>query len=103
MGCSKKKLLVCVQGKSCSKRDSDDLYSSLKKQIASSVRLDEFYKVKKTDCLGSCKYGPVVRVEPEGVVYGLLDTEDVIKIALRHVKKKKPLKKLAVANKKRKD
>jgi (2Fe-2S) ferredoxin len=100
MGCSKKKLLVCSKGKSCPKMDSSDLFSRLKKAIAT-CGLEDYLKVKKVDCLGYCKYGPVVKVEPEGVVYGRLNDEDVVRIALRHAKKKKPVKELVVAKKKK--
>jgi len=103
MGCSKKKkLLVCVKGKSCPRSGSPDVYDCLKKAIAG-CELDNYYKVKKAECFGLCKYGPVVKIDPEGVIYGRVDNDDVIKIALRHAKKKKPLKKLLVGKKKRKD
>jgi (2Fe-2S) ferredoxin len=56
--------------------------------------------VKQSDCLDACKYGPVVKVKPEGVVYGKVGAKECIKIILRHLKKKKPSKKLVVAKKK---
>jgi (2Fe-2S) ferredoxin len=101
MGDSKKKLLVCVKGKSCHKKDSPDLYDCLKAAIAG-CRLDNYYKVKKVDCFGLCQYSPVVKVVPDGAIYGRIGAVDVVKIALRHMKKRKPIKKLAIGKKKRK-
>jgi (2Fe-2S) ferredoxin len=101
MGCSKKKkLLVCVKGKSCPRSGSPDVYDCLRKAITG-CGLDDVYKIKKAECFGLCKYGPVVKIAPDGAIYGRVDSEDVIKIALRHAKKKKPLKKLLVGKKKR--
>jgi (2Fe-2S) ferredoxin len=101
MGSKKKKLLVCVKGKSCHKNGGPALYDCLKAAI-SGCRLDDYYKVKKVGCFGLCKFSPVVKVEPDGAVYGKVEMIDVVKIALRHMKKRKSLKELAVSKKKRK-
>jgi (2Fe-2S) ferredoxin len=100
MSCSKKKkLLVCTKGKSCPRLDSFDIFDCLKKAI-DHTELGEHFKVKKAECFDMCKYGPIVKVEPDGALYGRVGEKECVKIVLRHLKKKKPLKKLLVAKKK---
>jgi (2Fe-2S) ferredoxin len=95
----KKTLLVCNKGKACPRMGSGDVFDCLKKAL-DHTEFGEHFKVKQSDCLDACKYGPVVKVKPEGVVYGKVGAKECIKIILRHLKKKKPSKKLVVAKKK---
>lgn len=95
-----KKLLVCVKGKSCSRRDSVDIYRKLKRSIEK-LDLTEFYEVKKSGCFGLCKFAPIIAVEPEGCTYGLLREKDVGKVVKRHVVKKKPSRKLVSLKRKK--
>jgi len=97
----KKKLLVCVKGKSCSKADGRNLYDCLK-TVVDECSLDDVLKVKKVGCMGMCKHSPVIKVEPDGVFYGKLKTVDALTIALHHMTKRKPLKSLSIDKKKRK-
>ena len=99
MGCGKKKLLVCTKDR-CSKGGALSLYDRLTGVVAA-CGLEDHYKVKKAGCFGLCKHGPIVKVKPDKAVYARISKEDMIKIALRHVKKKKPLKDLALPRKKR--
>lgn len=94
MSCSKK-LLICTEGKHCPKMEGGSLFKRVKKALGK-CELDDFYKLKKAECFGLCKYGPIIKVEPDNVIYGKLDGKDFIEILLRHKKKKKPLKKLAL-------
>lgn len=95
MGSDCTKLLVCTKGKHCSARDSQDVLTFLRK-IVEKAQLDNVFKVKKSDCLGLCKHGPVVQVEPLGLKYGGVTEIDCIDIIERHIAKKKPIKRLLI-------
>lgn len=89
------KLLVCTEGKHCSARDSQDVLKVLRKTIEK-CELDNLLKVKKSDCLGLCKHGPVVAVSSHGVCYGGVTEADCIDIIERHLSRRKPIKRLHI-------
>ncbi|MBP9090876.1 (2Fe-2S) ferredoxin domain-containing protein [bacterium] len=89
------KLLVCTKGKHCSARDSHDVLAVLRKTVER-AQLEDIFKVKKSGCLGLCKHGPVVMVDPLGLSYGGVAEVDCIDIIERHVAKKKPIKRLLI-------
>jgi len=60
------------------------------------AQLEDIFKVKKSGCLGLCKHGPVVMVDPLGLSYGGVAEVDCIDIIERHVAKKKPIKRLLI-------
>lgn len=95
------KLSVCTRGKHCAARDSQDVLKFLRKTIER-CELDNFFKVKKSDCQGFCKHGPVVAVNSLGVFYGGVTEGDCLEILERHVYKKKPIKRLMLKTKKHK-
>lgn len=97
----KTKIFVCTEGKHCSARDSDDVLKVLRKTIEK-CELDSLFKVKKSGCLGLCKHGPVVSVEGHGVCYGGVTEADCVDIIERHVRRRKPIKRLVVRHKKAK-
>ena len=92
---SRTKLLVCTEGKHCSARDSEDVLKVLRKTIEK-CELDNLLKVKKSDCLGLCKHGPVVAVDSHGVCYGGVTEADCLDIIDRHLSKRKPIKRLHI-------
>jgi (2Fe-2S) ferredoxin len=94
-----KKILVCVEGKTCSSRHSDHVLKGIKKAI-DKEGLEDFFKVKKTGCLGGCKCGPIVHIEPEDCAYAFVRPEDCRDIVKRHFKKNKPIKRLKLRKKK---
>lgn len=107
------KLVVCTKGKHCSARDSQDVLTFLRKTIEK-AQLDYIFKVKKSDCLGLCKHGPVVQVDDtkagdkrsggkkvstkkvSDISYGGVTEGDCIDIIERHVSKNKPIKRLLI-------
>lgn len=122
------KLTVCTRGKHCAARDSQDVLTFLRKTIEK-AQLDYVFKVKKSDCLGLCKHGPVVQVEAKGeakkadckkaegkkaggkksqgkliceVSYGGVTEVDCIDIIERHISRKKPIKRLLIKRGKQK-
>ncbi len=115
MGSACTKLLVCTRGKHCSARDSQDVLTFLRKTIEK-AQLDYVLKVKKTDCLGLCKHGPVVQIDARSktkaktcktkdkfaVSYGGVTEVDCIDIIERHISKSKPIKRLLIKRGKQK-
>ncbi len=95
------KLSVCTKGKHCSARDSSNVLRLLRKTIEK-CDLDNIFKVKKSDCLGYCKHGPVVSVDTHGFHYGGVTEVDCLDIIDRHAARKKPLKRLLINRKKHK-
>ena len=89
------KLLVCTKGKYCSARDSRDVLTVLRKTVER-AQLEDIFKVKKSGCLGLCKHGPVVMVDPLGLSYGGVTEVDCVDIIERHVARKKPIKRLLI-------
>ena len=85
-----RKILVCA-GTGCVAGGSLDIHDELirlieEKGIKCSVELekdphDETIGVKKSGCHGFCEMGPLVRIEPEGILYTkvkLSDCEDIV-------------------------
>ncbi len=112
MGSACTKLLVCTRGKHCSARDSQDVLTFLRKTIEK-AQLDYVLKVKKTDCLGLCKHGPVVQIDAKSkskgrtkekvsVSYGGVTEVDCIDIIERHISRSKPIKRLLIKRGKQK-
>jgi NADP-reducing hydrogenase subunit HndC len=90
VSCSK--LLVCVKGKHCMKRNSPTVFKRLKKLIEKSD-LDDVYAVKKSDCFGLCKHGPIVKLEDFSYAgVGKDDCKDIIEA--HSAKRNKPVKRL---------
>lgn len=85
-----KKILVCA-GTGCVAGGSIDIYNELLrlieiKGIKCSVELEkdphnETIGLKKSGCHGFCEMGPLVRIEPEGILYTkvrITDCEDIV-------------------------
>jgi NADH:ubiquinone oxidoreductase subunit F (NADH-binding)/(2Fe-2S) ferredoxin len=71
------KVLVC-QGTGCMSGGSEQIYSLLQEQAG---RLDggEIY-IKRTGCHGFCQQGPLIVLEPEGILYTKVKTDNVPEI-----------------------
>ena len=95
------KLLVCTKGKHCASRESSNVLRILRKTIEK-CELETLFKVKKSDCMGYCKHGPVVGVDNHGFHYGGVTEIDCLDIIDRHATRKKPLKRLLLNPKKHK-
>ncbi len=80
-----KKILVCA-GKGCVLNGSLNIHAKLKelleaKGIACEVELqdeqnDSVVGIKATGCHGFCEIGPLVRIEPDGILYTRVKVED---------------------------
>jgi len=85
-------LLVCG-GKACHESRSDHLKEILEKELLRQG-LNHEIRVVETECNGFCAQGPVLKVEPEGIVYQKLKEEDIPKLVEEHFVKGQPVKKL---------
>ena len=85
-------LLVCA-GTGCVSSESFKIKEALEKEIARRGLGDEV-QVVATGCNGFCERGPIVMVQPDGIFYQLLKTEDVPWLVEEHLLKGRPVKKL---------
>lgn len=75
---SKSKVSVCA-GKDCRKRGSKQVYCALAESIEA-LGLEKNVGVKKTDCVGECGRGPVIKVKnaaADKTFYGWVAVSDV--------------------------
>ena len=67
-------ILVC-QGTGCVSAKSPEIQASLVTELENAGLTD--IQVKLTGCHGFCQQGPIVIVEPEGIFYSQVSTEDL--------------------------
>jgi NADH-quinone oxidoreductase subunit F len=84
--------LVCA-GTGCVSCGSFKIKEALEKEIVKRGLRDEV-QVVATGCNGFCERGPIVLVQPDGIFYQLLKTEDVPWLIEEHLLKGRPVKKL---------
>ena len=72
-------VLVC-QGTGCVSAGAEQIYSSLEREIRK-LGLDGSVQLKHTGCHGFCQQGPLVVVEPEGIFYTRVESDDAPEIA----------------------
>ena len=85
-------VLVC-QGTGCVSGGSEHIFSALKDELESSGRAEDIL-VKRTGCHGFCQQGPLLVIEPEGIFYTKVKTEDMPDIARSLQSGGRPLKRL---------
>lgn len=88
---SKKQILLC-SGAGCIASGSLLLKKALEKKIAEE-KLD--VEVVETGCLGPCAQGPVIVVNPDQTFYENLKPEDARDIVDEHLRKGRPVERLA--------
>lgn len=74
---------VCVRGKHCCKRDSEDVYKALKREIKEQGLKGEL-ELEDEKCLGLCRTGPTVIVTPGGIQYGGVEPGDAAELVRVH-------------------
>ena len=85
-------ILVC-QGTGCMSGGSEQVFSLLRDQIEDSFPGEDI-RVKRTGCHGFCQQGPLIVVEPKGLFYTKVKTENVAEIVKSLSPGKKPVDKL---------
>ena len=94
------KLLVCVKGKRCNRRNIPSVFKHLKRLIEE-CELDSMFQLKKSDCFGLCKHGPVVKFKPDGQSYLGVTKDDCLEIIRCHVDGGPPQRKLNLMHSKK--
>src|SRR3972149_6469612 len=74
-------VFIC-RGTGCTSSKSDQIQALLEKEV-SQLGLDT--QIKFTGCHGFCQRGPIVIVEPEGVLYTKVKVDDAPEIAHTHL------------------
>jgi NADH-quinone oxidoreductase subunit F/NAD(P)H dehydrogenase (quinone)/NADP-reducing hydrogenase subunit HndC len=92
MGTYRTDLLLCG-GTGCRASGSEEVKKALQKELLS-LNLDKEIRVIETGCNGFCAQGPVMVVQPEGIFYQKLKTEDIPHLVEEHFLKGRPVKKL---------
>jgi (2Fe-2S) ferredoxin len=74
---SKQKVVVCTKGKACSKRGAKEVFCRMEEMVEN-LGLEKSISLKKSDCLGQCGRGPVIKVKsPEKFWLGGIEKSDV--------------------------
>lgn len=85
-------VLVC-EGTGCVSGGSEQAFSLLRDELGRSGH-DEDILVKRTGCHGFCQQGPLIVIEPEGIFYTKVKTDDLPEIIQSLSPGGKPLKRL---------
>jgi NADH-quinone oxidoreductase subunit F len=84
-------ILIC-QGTGCLSSRSDEIQDEFSEQLKN-FNLQDKIKVDFTGCHGFCAQGPIVIIEPEGVMYSKVKTTYVNEIVNSHLKDGIPVEK----------
>jgi len=86
-------LLVCVGDRCTQNGEGQALYDQLKDKLKAAGLDKGALRVKKTraTCFGTCKSGPLLCVQPDGVWYYDISSEKLDKIITEHFLQNKPV------------
>ena len=84
-----RKIRLCAGG-GCLASGEPELKTALKKALAD-AGLSGQVAIKETGCLGPCSRGPVMIVDPEGIIYEGLTPSDAERIVKEHLVEGKPV------------
>ncbi|MFW5444238.1 MAG: (2Fe-2S) ferredoxin domain-containing protein [Methylococcaceae bacterium] len=86
-------VLVCVGSKCTQNGEGQALYDELKKKIKDlGLEKGESRVIRsKTSCLGTCKFGPLLCIHPDGTWYYNINSEKLDRIIAEHLIKGKPV------------
>ncbi|MEW6586463.1 MAG: NuoF family protein [Nitrospirota bacterium] len=85
-------IFVC-QGTGCVSGGAERLFSAIKDEIEGSGHAEDIL-VKRTGCHGFCQQGPIAVIEPEGIFYTKVKTEDIPDITGSILSGGRPVKRL---------
>ncbi len=95
------KIIVCVRGKKCPKRGSEDVCEAIEKEVESQGVSDQV-TVKQAGCLDLCKKGPSIVVMPDKIKYGRVKKSDAAEL-VKASANGQTVDRLRVKKKKKKD
>jgi len=86
-------LLVCVGDRCTQNGEGQALYDQLKDKLKAAGLDKGALRVKKTraTCFGTCRSGPLLCVQPDGVWYYDISSEKLDKIITEHFLQNKPV------------
>jgi len=85
-------ILLCG-GTGCHASGSLNVKKALNEELAKRQLSDEI-KVVETGCNGFCAMGPILVVYPEGIIYMLVQPEDIAELVEEHLIKGRPVERL---------
>jgi NADH:ubiquinone oxidoreductase subunit F (NADH-binding)/(2Fe-2S) ferredoxin/NAD-dependent dihydropyrimidine dehydrogenase PreA subunit len=88
-------VVTLCDGSSCMKKDSRLLRTALEAELER-LKLTEKVRVNISGCLGMCKKGPIMIVNPKYTIYGVNSPEDVAEIVREHIVRKQPVARLSI-------
>jgi len=91
LGKYKHKIMICG-GASCDSLGSGTFKSKIEEVLAKHGLKDEV-GIMQVGCLGLCGKGPLMRIEPGGIIYTYVKSEDLEDIIVRHFVKGTPKEK----------
>ena len=100
----KRRVLICG-GLGCLAKGAEEVFNTFREVIerekveAEVEKLEESPHLVKTGCMGLCEAGPLVRVEPEGVLYLRVEPADVEEIVNKSLKKGEVVERLVYQEK----
>ncbi len=88
-------VITLCEGPSCIRQKLRYLRTAIEKEIAG-LGLSDKVRLSISGCLGMCKHGPAMIINPPHTVYGNVKAEDVPELIRSHILNKKPLTRLMV-------
>lgn len=85
-------LLLCG-GTGCHASGSQEIKKALSEELAAQ-KLDKEIKIVETGCNGFCAQGPVMVVQPDGILYQKLKKKDIPHLVQEHFLKGRPVERL---------
>ena len=88
----KREIFIC-RGTGCNSSNAADIHNELKKLIQNH-KLSDYINIKLTGCHGFCQMGPIIKIQPDKVLYVKVEVNDVKDIIEQHLIKNKLVEKL---------
>jgi len=89
----KRHLLICIGDRCCPDGEGQALYDELKEKFKAAGLNNGDLRVKRTraTCFGTCKSGPLVCVQPDGIWYYNINSAKLDRIISEHLITGKPV------------
>ena len=85
-------ILIC-KGSHCIEKGADDIHKIFKKLLKEN-NLSNRVKIEEMDCQKFCKFGPIIIINPDKILYVNLKPDDIQDIIGQHIEDKKIVSKL---------